>query len=510
MKRFLAILVSVLLTIVLVTMVLLYFFVNAERVENYAAKVVGDEFDVMVGTAVMNPFTRNLTIRDITIYHHASDEELFMAKSLEISRIGILKAVKGNFSAGSLVLQEFYLDQRIVHELPEHQGNGNDTVVTIGNISLLDGELALFSIDGSEGRVQGLNFRAGSLTYNTGSKSNVLKVIKDAELEFSEGDFTFWDGRYHLRAEAFLLNEAESAVSLDRVTLSSPLNESDFFKSLEYRTELFLFELNSFRAEEIDFSELRDQTRFTAGSITLDSLDLHVTLDKAVEEKPDKGPVPMPLQALDNLPIAVALDEIVVRRADIRYSEYDEDGERPGTIYFGKTEAGFKNIHSGSSEPVEFSAWSYLEGTGELKTEITFLRNGGQTVTEVEGSLGSFDVKLLNNIFKDLEGIEINDGIVHNLDFSYRLNEEKSEGTITIHYDDFSMKLIDRVDHNQGFRNILASFFMDEIALRASSSHSEGDSRTGEISEERNPEKGFFNYLWVSLRSGILDVVKRI
>ncbi|MEX2602270.1 MAG: hypothetical protein WD355_11510, partial [Balneolaceae bacterium] len=82
-------------------------------------------------------------------------------------------------------------------------------------------------------------------------------------------------------------------------------------------------------------------------------------------------------------------------------------------------------------------------------------------------------------------------------------------GFLQARYDGFTLQKVSRDDHSQNLGDQISTL-ANRFMMRSSSASNGEEVREGSISAERDPEKSFFNYLWVSLRSGLLDVAGRL
>ncbi|TVR26079.1 MAG: hypothetical protein EA390_15060 [Balneolaceae bacterium] len=517
MKKALFILAATSLSIIIGGLIFIHFYVSGDRVSEYAGEILGDDFEVSVLKASLNPFTRSLYLEGVSIYSEENEPEnlIFEAEKISLRNVGIISAIQGKIRAKELRMDQIMMDQGA---FPEHVETGADDddehtpdfELHLDHIYFSNGEIRFLAAEDGTGIVNGMNLQAGPIHYRPGCSDCDEWTVEDLWVDVSEIDFTFWNDRYKLQVESILISEADSLFETGGLILKSQFSDEDFFESLDYRTDLFDVNLSGLNLKGFDLPGIMKGERLAGSLLALDSLDLHITFDKRVPQDPDRGVPPMPLEALNNFAFEIALDSVKVHHADIRYSEYDEESVRPGTILFAEIQAVIQPLHSNSEKAVVLTAKSLLEGSGELDTEIRFSMENGVSVTEVKGGLGTFDATHLNNIFKDLEGIEITSGAVHSISFEYIMQGEEASGWISMFYEDLSIDMIDRDDHERGFRDRVGGFFMDQIAVRADSRNNGEEHREGEISEEQEPENGFFNYLWISLRSGIMDVVRRV
>lgn len=514
MKKTLIVLTAVLVTVLLGTLFFTRYYITGERVTNYANEIIGEEYTVGIGDADFNLFSRSLELSDISVDAGGEQLLLFEAETIRFEGIGFIQAIRGNISIKKVLVRDFFLDQTAYPG--GEQNNGGDTgsdvaELWLGESNLQNGKVRFGAGEDAEGELLGLHVQIGPVKTRVGCPDcSDAPGIGDIEITIAEVDVAFWENRYRANMETITISETEKKIELETAKLRSTQSVGDYFDALEYRTDHFSVDLSGLRIQNPDFSVMKEMEGFVAASVSLDSLDLHVTLDKRVPEEPQKDIKPMPQEALANLPFRLYTDSLSVHHADIRYSEIDEDGERPGTITFAATHARVAPLSSDLSGPIVATAESYLEGHGKLAAEFRFLLENGAPITRISGSLGRFDVTLLNNIFEDLEGIRIKEGMLHRADFDYTMAGEKAEGFFMVHYEDLSLERIDRADHSQGFRERLSGLLMDKIVIRENSRRNDEDFRRGEVDQELDRHSGFFNNVWKSLRSGIMDAISRI
>ncbi|MEX0770626.1 MAG: hypothetical protein WD035_07830 [Balneolaceae bacterium] len=515
MKKILLITASVFILIYLALTLALYTYVTPERLSNLANGMLNDKLKVEIQSVTVQPLRRSFVLGDVRLT--ASDQELdvvlFSAGELSIRNIGILSALNGDVSIGRLTADHYFLDLTILPDQSTTSYSGRTSApIYIGSFDLQNGELNFSAGTDGTANMTGVNATAGSFTYDPDleEEPDLFTQFQDVEAAIERIAYRFKGDRYLLQADSLIVSEGRSAITLVDFSMATVLSEQEFFSSLDVREELFHIDISGLNINNIDFSSLRKNGDLKTETVSADSLNLHVTLNKRIPARTNPDTIPLPLQNMNNLPMTVALDSLIIRNGNILYSEYDEKGTRPGTIHFARTQATGLNINNISDDPVVFKARSYLEETGLLETEIRLFTDASGHVTTVTGSLGEFDLTRLNNIFMDLEGLEITEGRVYNLEFDYRMNELSSSGSVQIHYDRFNMKRVDRDDYHQNLGNRISGLFMNQIVMRSSSMDKNQEFRAGIVSAERDPEKGFFNYLWISLRSGLLDTVSRI
>lgn len=494
--------------------ILPFLLLNTENVAGYVDEMLGDDVGVTMSSVSWNPLNREFSAEDINITRVEGEDEVTFLEitNFKFSKIGLIEAINGNLSADHLLIDGFFLN---LNEIPESFGDTegeegeDDTAISISLAEAKNGRVLFSGDDGGDGEVRGVMVSV-AIDYRTDCEEcDLYSAFNRFNVSLDTISYKTGDGYYDFAGEDLYIEEEESLIEIASLSYKPLKSDEEFLELLDYRTEYFEMDLSGFRIEQFNFDELRNAQDFVAGTILIDSLDLHITSDLRLPEDPEADDPILPHQMLDDLPFRMAFNELTINHADIRYSEYASDGVRPGSILFAGTHTTLENVDNRSSGLATMTTESYLMGQGLLNVEFLLQLGQDDFNMDVKGSVGSFDITLLNEIFIDIEGVVIEDGMINGLVFEYKMTDIKSEGFIEIDYQDLSVDMVDKTDQGQNFFKSLEGFFADQIMIRASSSSSDSDSRPGEIAEDRDVEKGFFNYLWVSLRSGLFDAVMR-
>ncbi len=472
---------SIVAGVFLAAMLFSYFYVNELRVSEYLNDTLGEEYQSEIEFISFNLLSRTLRAEGITVSGINPDERMirFDIDEISLNRIGIADLLRGK--------------------------------VSIGSVDLKESRIILEQKDLYKSEFFGTNLEAGPIQYDPQCNDcSIHSIIGNMNIRVDSLRSNFWNERYELKADSLYLNESQAKFGINTILIEPAYGEDAYFRSFDYRTEMFRVGISDLIFKDFDYAGFYEQGEFSIEKMSLESADIHITVDKSMKVEPDREDRRFPLEALNVLPFRVDVDSLLFRNTDIRYSEYAEDGDKPGTIHFANTEALFTNIRSKSTEPVILTATSYLEEMGEFNTHIEMSVDESGHLVKARGQLGEFDATRLNNIFVYLEGIQIKSGQIHELDFEFQLTDTYSDGYVSIRYNGLEIEKVDKIDLESGFSDRISGFLYNQVALRSSSINDGEEARKGEISHEREPERGFFNNMWRSLRSGILDTIKRI
>ena len=485
--------------------------VDQEHIQSILANALGPDYNVEINSARLLPLQRAVSIGQMEISTSHDGQTIFRTDTLHISGISPRLIFRKN-----IILSEVKMDMFMVDWdsslLSADEDSSDDTTVqklVIESLDLTNGTL-IVSEDGRENnRINAFNLNAG-LSFEFMANSDSINSLQHSIAIDSLG-FLFSEDRYRFSLSEFNFAHQDSLLTLSSMKLIPVGGYNLFMSSQEFDTDMFEIEIANLTASGIDPSAYYKQEIIKARSLDFDAFRIHVSKDKQLPEKPDKKNPLMLNKSIQNLPFAIQLDSLFFRNTDIQYSEQDEKGARPGTISFMNSNIQIRNVNSLSPLPASLNAVTYLQNHSELNTELNFTLDDGPFRMTGTGNLQPFDLKALNSIFMDLEGVEIVSGLVHELDFDFEMMDDTSTGRMHLVYENLQMEIIDRDDYDVSFTNSIKSFIANKAVLRSGNlADSTNEERTGEIDHIYDPESSFFKYLWHSLRSGIYDIASRI
>ncbi len=502
---------SVAVLLIIAYILIPLFIINENRIQNIANDFLGEDYLIQMSSVSWNPVQQTFSSDNIKIVYVDDDEIFLEIAELSIENIDLAAVFSGNLKAGNLVIDHFVLNLDKMPEANRESGDGDEREVTVSidNISIQDGNVNFSDEEGGKGEITGIHAR-GSLNWDsTCDECEYYDIFSDIHLDIGEVKYLTGNGLYRLEGSEILVDEAQSGMEISEVRLVRLYNDQELREKLEFRQDYFDVEISGVRINHIRFDKFRENRDILLEELFIEKAELHVTSDHNLPEDPEKDPSDMPHDALEKIPFRLSIEKLNLEHGDFRYSEYDRDSVRPGSILFARTTAETTRIDNRADDPITVISNSYVMDQGQL--DVTFLLQMGQEELDlnVKGNAGELDLTLLNEIFLDLEGILIEDGKLHHIAFEYDMRSENASGVLDIIYTDLSIDVVDRENQGQNLVNVIEGFFADRIVVRSGSSSASGESREGEISENRDPDSGFFNYLWSSFRSGLFDAVKR-
>jgi len=473
------------------------------------SEALGPEFTAEMKSASVLPFRREIRIGSLQIRSATNDYVIFQSDTLTVSGLGLTALLRDRLSINDIKMENFSLawDDALTEE--ENDEARPFETVAIRNLDLANGTITMHVNGQEQASLTEFNLLAGfelNLA-NSAASSNNGHLIQIDSL-----GCIFDESRYRLSISGLELEQGEQRFSLSSLSLTPRLDFEDFMDTLEYREDMMDVQIENLNIYQLDIAALLQQDLLKADSIEVGALELHISTDLHLERDPEADNPKLINQIVQDLPVALQLGVLSIQDTDIRYSERAEKGVRPGTISFLNSQLTIRDIDTQSEQPAQVNAVTYLENHSEVNTELELTLGEGPLQLSGSGSLSSFDMTLLNTMLRDLMGIEISSGELHDFAFDITMHENESKGTIRAIYEDFEILPIDQEDHTAGFGQELLGFAITELPLRSNNLPDDnGEPTDGDIDHERDPQKDpFFKYFAESLLSGLIDIFLRI
>jgi hypothetical protein len=508
MKRTLVIIFIVILLLA-GSLIWLRYGVNHDHIQAFLSNALGSEYSVELQSVRISPLKRAVYLTGLTISATADDNLIFEADTINVSGVGLRSFLGKNLSMAAAHMKNFTLvqsDSLIENDKEEPKVGASIQRINIRNLNLVNGAVKV-QINESENYLLNELFVQASIDIKIVSGDRNYKVGYN-RLNVDSLGVLISDERYR-----FSLAGKNFTKKSERLTLSSlkliPVGGYDQFnRASPYRVDMVDLEIRDFTAYGIVSAAFEHDSIIKADSLVFGYFDIHVAKNKQLPKKPNQEYAKLLNEIVQNLGYGIKLELISFRNAHIRYSEQDEDGVRPGTISFMNSTIHIREVNSRSPSPVVLTAVTYLQNHSELITELRFTLDDETFRMTGAGELQHFDLTRLNSIFKDLEGIKIESGNVHELNFDFEMIGDISTGRMHLLYDDLKIKFVDKDDYSENLRMSVRGFITEKFVLANENLPDDnGTMRTGRIDHKREPNDAFFKYLWQTLRSGILDIL---
>lgn len=280
------------------------------------------------------------------------------------------------------------------------------------------------------------------------------------------------------------------------------------------------YEIGRNRGVETDWFDIA-VTRISLSEIRLDALlnDTAVVFSKAqivglnVKSFRDKR-LPFPVKPdtkllrgmLNNLPVALHVDSVLVNDGTISYAERVKDSTDEGEVVFSQVQGQLFCLSTierliGRKTTMHVEAQAMERGL--LTADFVFPNKKFPNNYQVSGTLGEMDIEAFNPMLVQNAAVRVETGNLKRLAFNFTYDDDRSSGDLLFEYDNLKVHILDKEDRTN---KKVQSFFTNVLVLQKENIRDDRSFREGTIAFERDKKKSLFNYWWKSLLSGIKSI----
>jgi hypothetical protein len=215
---------------------------------------------------------------------------------------------------------------------------------------------------------------------------------------------------------------------------------------------------------------------------------------------------------IKKIPVPFIADSVLIKDGKLVYAEKQKHTETPGEVSFTKLNINIRNVTNNPDRLAKnhfmaIDIIAKLYGKGNMKARLDIDLASNNESFNARGSLGPIKASAFNKMTKELLLVKITSGEIKSALFNFSADDNVSNGEIIVNYQNLKVNMIKGKDTSKKAK------FMSFIAGGAlNKNNMPGDKkyRTGIINFERVKGKGFPNYLWKSILSGLISTIAPI
>ncbi len=357
-------------------------------------------------------------------------------------------------------------------------------------------------------RISLLGVRWATLIWGT---AELADVLAKTSLDASNLDLEFPQAHYGIRCARLRSLAPESELIAERAELRPFIYDEAFFAAHDFRTTRFHVVVPECRVFGLEYVELFAAKSCRARSVQFfePSFDALVNLDKPA------GPfVKSPLmvhEALVAIREPLQIDSVSITNGSLRYCERVAAGAGPAVLTIGAVNLTARGIanHGESSAAILVRAQGNLMDVGMMDVLMSIPITPTDFSLRYSGSLSAMNLTNLD-AFLDVDAhTRIKSGTVKDAAFEIDVTAGKALGHVRANYQNLEIALLDKqTGAETGFDHRVASFLTNALKIRSSNApDTSGASKVGEVAYTRKPDEEFQQFLWLALRTGVLDII---
>lgn len=540
----------VLIGSILLLLIILILFANSflskkadAMLRTELSKMDSTEYVIDFEKVRVNIFSRSVKIIDITVkpteaaLENVKRNQLarpvldLKLEQIKVSSVSVMKAIRGEgFDIGGISLREADISIYGHGELFKknaHQDGGksifsSDTIVETG---IKEARLKSFKLDVSrlcyvdlsKGdtllKTNDLNIDVSDLWLHhpeNDTSSHVIEV-DDIEIALASHSMELPGKFYRLETDAIEINFKEGEFSLNSLKLIPAYPKGKFSKAFGKQTDRFEVTTENIFIGGIVFDSLMNK-KLIADEIRLSSPKADICRDKRVPR--DMSIFPKLFQtSVAQLPIQVNVKSVNASKAHVNYQEIVKNSDQAGSVVLDQLDLNIKglcnypdSIKNGQALLVEANAM--LMGKSAFKVYMNLPIGNHAEYFTFHGHADAFPASNLNPLIKPLVSIEATGGTVNSVDFYAMAMNDTTAGRIEFKYSGLQVAVLKKKENEEGLVKENKFFsFAAKTAMHKNNPNPGKEIRIARMTFVRDPNKGFFNYIWKTLQHGLITTL---
>jgi hypothetical protein len=350
-----------------------------------------------------------------------------------------------------------------------------------------------------EARVRNVHLTSANIT-------NLYRLLQGngaMQLDISNGGFA--DEAHQMQWQHLQYHPGAQSLSIDSFIYQPALTRDSFIANAPGQKEYMHGHLKKLSVHGLDPAALEKDHVFAARSLVVDSAHINLYRDK---QKPFiAGKVrPLPVLALQNLPVLLAVDTVMLNNATVQYTERSARTGQEGTIAVNRINAQLypvRNTGLGATDSLTLRADGYLMDSVLLRLRVKESYTDSLGTFAVTLRVSSTGLPMLNPVLVPLTSAKIASGRLDSITMRAIANDYFSIGAMQMHYHNLKVKFLNRgSETKKTFLTGLITFAANNFVIRK-----ENARRTGAVYFLRNRDRGIFNFLVKTTLSGIASSV---
>ena len=295
----------------------------------------------------------------------------------------------------------------------------------------------------------------------------------------------------------------DQQVSLENIALKTKYSQKELSKIITEERDHIDLEIKNITLIDIDFGFIDNKKLFVKSSnISIEKPVASIYRDKLVSD--DTTIKKLYSKMLRETSIDLTIDKIALNDGSLIYTERVKQDNTGGTIDFKNLSATILNASntytSNKKTFIDIEAIFMKNTPLKANWEFDTTNKNDQFIFKAE--IGSLKASDLNTFMKPNLKVQL-EGITNKTYFTISGTNNTSKIDMRMSYDNFKVNILNKNGNKKNkFLSAIANIFIKE-----DSKNNNQEFRDGSGVASRDKTKSFFNYLWLNIRSGLLNTL---
>ena len=389
--------------------------------------------------------------------------------------------------------------------------------IHIGSISILDADFDY--INGATSKtlnsVKHLNVNVKDILIDSLSQYDTTRFYHTRDIAFELTGYRALskDKMYTTKVDTIKGSATGKTIEITGLQMIPMYPELQFSRMQKEQKDRYDLLFRKIKLSGVDFILLNTEGNLHASSIKIGPAKVNIFMNRELPPTTQNKGRNFPHMALQRLSIPAVIDTLKLHNVDVAYTEYDPIAQKKGTMEFYKLSGNILNVTNDSlqlskNNHARASLHTLLQRKININVDINFNLTAQNGAFTYSGTMGAFDMRILNPVAKSLGLLEINSGMVQKIAFNIKGNTTGSSGNVQFNYRDLNIKLLKAGEDGEPVKKKgLLSFLANALVVKDQNPDKDKPARTANITFVRPPSASFFNLMWKSVYIGVREIV---
>ncbi len=440
---------------------------NINLISVFSKKIL-DIDEIKLGSPVLTLYTSGETAKAMPAYAKKRSES-FNLNKIAINGIGGVEIKKISFEKFSLLAINSITGDTLL--------NTKGDICTVDNIDLLQNET---------------------------DPENFRLLYKELQFEAKGQSIKLGSGKYILGFNNLYINIKERRLQINEIKFVPTQDPYQMAAHFKYRADVFDAGIKQLNIKLGDIPKMINTGYILIDSIEIDKLGLSILRNKTLPFDKNKRPL-LPNELLKQLKTGINISSIHINNSKLLYEESNSENEAPMKVSLNELKININRLTSikdsiSSGLPMTIGLDAHLENQIPMHVDFEFPLNSPSDTFNYAGRLGRGDLSLFNPILKSAANISFRSGKLNGINFKIAANSHYATGKMTMLYNDLEGEILKKPREES---KKLFSWLANQV-IRQNNPQEGKAARTVNIYFERSMYKGFGNFSFKPLLSGIL------
>lgn len=287
------------------------------------------------------------------------------------------------------------------------------------------------------------------------------------------------------------------------VHMTPQVEAKAYHKEVEFQTELYELNIDTVLLSGFDLVARLETGALRADRLYVAGADFSVYRDKSIPLSPEIKRKPLLSERIKQLALPLSLGTVQLQRSSVIYHERLKRGEDYGSIAFTGISgilSGLDNIEIGEGDTLHLDGGARM-GPSRLHLDLRMPMGTEIPTLTARARLEDLPAKEINRMTDELVHVGATAGRIHSVDMRMAGDDVGARGTLTMRYEGLELQISPTMKH----AGVLS--FLANTVVRTSNMPGDKKYKVGRFAVKRRQQASVFNYIWLCLREGMMDVM---